>query len=639
MTAAEISFGAWHRRRAAPAYGGMGHSQGDRSMFRKWLLATAAVLLIGGGIAAATHSYWLPKAQQAFGPTADPCPECSQQQSQIENPVPPQAPIVPQPAQTLNRAKSEDLTLSSSAQPVSTRSDVEVSRSLRMESAGAVFGEGGLAIGSYNYAPGDYAQWQAPSVAGEKYADFKTNPVKLVSVEPVSTFSIDVDTASYANVRRFLTQGILPPIDAVRTEELINYFDYGYALPDSKEQPFRADVALFDSPWDSGSQILRVGIQGYDIPAATRPPANLVFLVDTSGSMNEPDKLPLVKQSLHLLVDQMGPQDSIAIVAYAGGAGVVLEPTKGSEHRKIEAAIDGFIASGSTAGAEGIRQAYALAESAFQKDAINRVILATDGDFNVGITDPAQLEDFVARKRESGVYLSVLGYGAGNLNDLMMQKLSQAGNGNAAYIDSLMEARKVLVEEMGATLFTIADDVKIQIEFNPQQVAEYRLIGYETRLLAREDFNNDKVDAGEVGSGSAVTALYELTPPNSGSRLVNDLRYGHQAPAPTETSGEVGFLRIRYKLPGASESTLIEQPVMAASRTGFDSAPADARFATAVAAFGQLLRHDPNMGSLTYADVHRIAAAARGEDEFGYRSEFLRLVQVAQSVPIMESLN
>jgi Ca-activated chloride channel family protein len=494
-------------------------------------------------------------------------------------------------------------------------------------------------VGYLRYSADQDAQWRSPSVAGENYQDFKANPVKLVAEEPVSTFSIDVDTASYANVRRFLTQGILPPVDAVRTEELINYFDYGYALPESKAEPFRADVALFDSPWDSGSQILRVGIQGYDIPAAARPAANLVFLVDTSGSMQDADKLPLVKQSLRLLVDQMGPQDSIAIVAYAGDAGVVLEPTKGSDHRKIEAAIDNFVAGGSTAGGEGIRQAYALAESVFQKVALNRVILATDGDFNVGITDPGQLEDFVARKRESGVYLSVLGFGAGNLNELMMQKLSQAGNGNAAYIDSLMEARKVLVEEMGSTLFTIADDVKIQIEFNPQQVAEYRLIGYETRLLARQDFNNDKVDAGEVGSGSSVTALYEITPPSSASRLVDDLRYGQQAVTPSEGSGEVGFVRIRYKLPGAAESTLIEQPVMAASRTAFDGAPSDARFATAVAAFGQLLRHDPNVGSFTYADVHRIAAAARGEDESGYRSEFLRLVQVAQSVPIMESLN
>src|SRR5262245_44798506 len=444
VTAARISVGPWHRRGAAPAYRGMGHSKGDRSMFRKWLLATAAVLLVGGGIAAATHRYWLPEAQQAFGPTTDPCPTCLQLQPRTGSLVSPQAPA----AQSVSRG---DLGIDTHLQlaPADTRwKEVVSSYSLNSSGADLEYFVGGSDQRQFDRE----LQWRQPSAAGERYADLRTNPVKLVSEEPVSTFSIDVDTASYANVRRFLTQGVLPPIDAVRTEELINYFDYKYALPESKEQPFRADVALFDSPWDSGSQILRIGIQGYDIPATTRPPANLVFLVDTSGSMNQPDKLPLVKQSLHLLVDQMGSQDSIAIVAYAGSAGVVLEPTKGSDHRKIEAAIDGFIAGGSTAGAEGIRQAYALAEWAFQKDAINRVILATDGDFNVGITDPAQLEDFVARKRESGVYLYVLGYGAGNLNDLMMQKLSQAGNGNAAYIDSLMEARKVLVEEMGATL-------------------------------------------------------------------------------------------------------------------------------------------------------------------------------------------
>ncbi len=620
-------------------------------MFRKWLMATAAVLFIGGGIAAATHNYWMESVQSAlFGDTEyRKTPDPLLPEEQLTGTAQPQAPVSRQPVQQMQvPAKSDQLAINSGAPPVpaapanetlagSYNYNMDASSSeIRLEAAG------GLAepeVGYLRSATDGYAQWQAPSVAGENYQDFKANPVKLTAEEPVSTFSIDVDTASYANVRRFLTQGILPPVDAVRTEELINYFDYGYALPESKAEPFRADVALFNSPWDSGSQILRVGIQGYDIPTASRPPANLVFLVDTSGSMQDADKLPLVKQSLRLLVEQMGPQDSIAIVAYAGDAGVVLEPTKGSDHRKIEAAIDNFVAGGSTAGGEGIRQAYALAELVFQKEALNRVILATDGDFNVGITDPDQLEDFVARKRESGVYLSVLGYGAGNLNDLMMQKLSQAGNGNAAYIDSLMEARKVLVEEMGSTLFTIADDVKIQIEFNPQQVAEYRLIGYETRLLAREDFNNDKVDAGEVGSGSSVTALYEITPPSSASRLVDDLRYGDRATEMREISDEVGFLRIRYKLPGASESTLIEQPVMAASRTAFDGAPSDARFAAAVAAFGQLLRHDPNMGGFTYADVHRIAAAARGEDESGYRSEFLRLVQVAQSVPIMESLN
>jgi Ca-activated chloride channel family protein len=487
--------------------------------------------------------------------------------------------------------------------------------------------------------PGDVSHWQPPSTAGERYGDFKANPVKLVSEEPVSTFSIDVDTAAYANVRRYLTDGLLPPVDAVRTEELVNYFDYAYPLPESPEEPFRADVAVFDSPWDTGSQIVRIGLQGYDIPKATRPPANLVFLVDTSGSMDSPDKLPLVKQSLRLLAEQMDADDSIAIVAYAGSAGVVLEPTKGSERLKIISAIEAFQAGGSTAGAEGIRQAYALAESAFEKDAVNRVILATDGDFNVGITDPAALEDFVARKREIGVYLSLLGFGTGNLNDLMMQKLAQAGNGNASYIDSLMEARKVLVEEMGSTIFTIANDVKIQIEFNPAQVAEYRLIGYETRLLNREDFNNDKIDAGEVGSGHSVTALYEITPPSSASRLVEDLRYGAAGATPSSEGNELAFLRIRYKLPGAADSRLIEQPILASARTTFEAAPADARFATAVAAFGQLLHNDPNVGSMTLADVQRIARDARGEDAFGYRSEFLRLVQVAETAAALEPLN
>jgi Ca-activated chloride channel family protein len=487
--------------------------------------------------------------------------------------------------------------------------------------------------------PADVSHWQQPSTADERYGDFKANPVKLVSEEPVSTFSIDVDTAAYANVRRYLTDGLLPPVDAVRTEELVNYFDYAYPLPESAEEPFRADIAVFDSPWDTGSQIIRIGLQGYDIPKASRPPANLVFLVDTSGSMDSPDKLPLVKQSLRLLAEQMDADDSIAIVAYAGSAGVVLEPTKGSERLKIISAIEAFQAGGSTAGAEGIRQAYALAESAFEKDAVNRVILATDGDFNVGITDPAALEDFVARKREAGVYLSLLGFGTGNLNDLMMQKLAQAGNGNASYIDSLMEARKVLVEEMGSTIFTIANDVKIQIEFNPAQVAEYRLIGYETRLLNREDFNNDKIDAGEVGSGHSVTALYEITPPGSASRLVDDLRYADGAESPSSTGDEVAFLRIRYKLPGAGESRLIEQPILASARTTFDAAPSDARFATAVAAFGQLLHNDPNVGGMTLADVQRVARDARGDDAFGYRSEFLRLVQVAETASALEPLN
>ncbi|MGI9499149.1 MAG: vWA domain-containing protein, partial [Geminicoccaceae bacterium] len=389
----------------------------------------------------------------------------------------------------------------------------------------------------------------------ERYEDVDPNPVKLVGAEPVSTFSIDVDTASYANARRFLKDGMLPPLDSVRIEELINYFDYAYPTPAAAEPPFATDVALYTSPWDPGSQLLRIGIKGHEIDLGNRSPANLVFLVDTSGSMSSPDKLPLLQRSLRMLVDEMRPEDRIAIVAYAGSAGIVLEPTDGTEKAIIVSAIEDFIAGGSTAGAEGIRQAYQLAEASFDDEAINRVILATDGDFNVGVSDPDRLEDFIAAKRESGVYLSILGFGRGNLNDLLMQKLAQAGNGNASYIDSLMEARKVLVDEMGSTLFPIANDVKIQIEFNPKEVAEYRLIGYETRMLAREDFNNDKVDAGEIGSGHAVTALYEITSPDSTSRLVDDLRYGVRKASVTDErgdrgAGELAWLRLRYKQPG-----------------------------------------------------------------------------------------
>jgi len=479
-----------------------------------------------------------------------------------------------------------------------------------------------------------------PGTENEQYAAFKDNPVKLVSEEPVSTFSIDVDTAAYSVVRRYLNDGVLPPKDAVRTEELVNYFAYDYPLPESKDEPFRADVAVYDTPWDKGTHMIRIGLQGYDIPVETRPPANLVFLVDTSGSMRSPDKLPLLKKSLKMLVEQMGDDDTISIVAYAGSAGVVLEPTGGSERRKILANIDRFAAGGSTAGAEGIRQAYALAEDSFKEDAVNRVILATDGDFNVGISDPKRLEGYIARKRETGVYLSILGFGRGNYNDLLMQKLAQAGNGNAAYIDNLMEARKVLVDEMGSTLFAIANDVKIQVEFNPAYVAEYRLIGYETRLLAREDFNNDKVDAGEVGSGHEVTALYEITPPDSESRLIDDLRYGKpKATAAGAENGELAHLRLRYKKPGESKSVLWEQPILVEARTSFAEAPAEARFATAVAGFGQILRGAVNVEDFSFDDVLATARAAKGDDEFGYRAGFLQLVRLAKSANALETLN
>ncbi|MHA1109097.1 MAG: vWA domain-containing protein [Alphaproteobacteria bacterium] len=468
----------------------------------------------------------------------------------------------------------------------------------------------------------------------EAYPLFKDNPVKQVGVEPVSTFSIDVDTASYSRVRRFLNDGRLPPADSVRTEELVNYFRYDYATAGHRERPIKSDIALFDAPWDRGAQILRIGLKGFDIPAGQRRPANLVFLVDTSGSMNSPDKLPLVQKSLRMLVQEMRPQDRIAMVAYAGSAGVILDSTEGRDKSKILSAIDTMRAGGSTAGGAGIELAYRLAQDNFSEDAVNRVILATDGDFNVGISNPGQLETLISEKRKTGVYLSVLGFGMGNLQDNIMQALAQAGNGNAAYIDNYREARKVLVDEMGGTLFPIADDVKVQIEFNPAYVAEYRLIGYETRILAREDFNNDHVDAGEVGSGHTVTALYEVIGPNSPSRLIDDLRYARPKPKAAKgvVNGELALLRIRYKLPGETKSGVTAQPVKVEARTGFAEAPADARFATAVAGFAQILRSGGRVENFPYRDVLEIANGARGDVPLGYRAEFTQLVRTAASL-------
>ncbi|MCG6894618.1 MAG: VWA domain-containing protein [Desulfobacteraceae bacterium] len=472
-------------------------------------------------------------------------------------------------------------------------------------------------------------------VGRDRFETTKTNPIKVVTEDPVSTFSIDVDTASYAFVRRALQNGHLPPRDAVRTEELINYFDYDYPVPTDRTAPFLPTLSVFPTPWNPDTMLLHIGIKGYDILPAQKPRCNLVFLVDVSGSMKSADKLPLLKNALRMLVENLSDEDRVSIVVYAGAAGTVLEPTPADEKGKILAALDRLTAGGSTAGGEGIRQAYALAESAFDPDGINRVILATDGDFNVGIRDPEVLKNFVERKRETGVYLSVLGFGQGNYNDALMQKLAQNGNGNAAYIDTLNEARKVLVDEAASTLFPIATDVKIQVEFNPAAVAEYRLIGYETRMLRREDFNNDAVDAGDVGAGHSVTAIYEIAPVGSAGRLVDDLRYSPSgsAAAPAE---EMAYLKIRYKLPGESTSRLIETAVdrdrvyKTARR-----APAEARFAAAVAAFGQLLRGDPYLKDFRWQEVEALARSARGEDRFGYRSEFLQLLRLAQSARAM----
>lgn len=478
--------------------------------------------------------------------------------------------------------------------------------------------------------PGIFRERGAP--AGDRFARVDPNPLKVVAEEPVSTFSIDVDTASYSFLRASLKQGVLPPKEAVRIEELINYFAYDYPAPSGRDTPFATQVTVLPAPWNPSTGLMHIGIRGFEL-TGSRPRANLVFLIDTSGSMGQPNKLPLLVNSLRMLLHSLKPEDRVAIVTYAGFSATALEPTPVSQREKILAVLGQLRAGGSTAGASGIQRAYRLARQHFIADGVNRVILATDGDFNVGITDLDQLQGYVERQRESGVFLSVLGFGMGNLNDSLMQALAQNGNGVAAYIDTLSEAQKVLVEEATSTLFPIAKDVKIQVEFNPTRVSEYRLIGYESRMLAREDFQNDRVDAGEVGSGHRVTAIYEITPVGSGGERVPPLRYGSQKKSdPSAGSNEFAFVKIRYKLPESETSTLISQAVTAADEhERIEQAPLDVRFAAAVAGFGQLLRGSPYTGKFDYNQVIELARGARGEDRFGYRSEFLQLVRLARS--------
>lgn len=476
----------------------------------------------------------------------------------------------------------------------------------------------------------------------ERYEDFEPNGVNLVAENPVSTFSIDVDTAAYANVRRFLRRGLLPPRDAVRIEELINYFDYDYAPPTDRSLPFATHIELAPSPWSNDKQLMRVALQGYDIDRTRQPPINLTLLIDVSGSMSDPNKLSLAKDSLCLLVDELGAEDHVSIAVYAGAAGTVLEPTRGDRKSAILSALDRLSAGGSTAGGEGLRLAYSLAEQNFDSQAVNRVMLLTDGDFNVGITSPERLEDFVARKREKGVYLSVLGFGEGNYNDLLMQKLAQSGNGIAAYVDTINEGRKILVDDLSGSMFPIADDVKIQVEFNPARVAEYRLIGYETRLLNREDFNNDRVDAGETGAGHSVTAIYELALRDSANRSIDERRYGSSAPSTIDEprSNELALLRLRYKRPGETTSNLIERVITDADRrASLALAGEDTRFAFAVAAYGALLRGDPYLDAeFGYDDVVQLARSAVASDSYGYRREFLELAESAKTAKPQEEL-
>ena len=467
----------------------------------------------------------------------------------------------------------------------------------------------------------------------ERYAEREDNPVQRASEQPVSTFSIDVDTGSYSNVRRMLRQGVRPPADAVRAEEFINYFDYGHPGPASLQTPFRATTELAPAPWNPKRQLLMIGIKGYDVPRAELPPANLVFLLDTSGSMEAPDKLPLLKQSFAELTAQLRPQDRVSIVVYAGSAGLVLPPTPGDRGGEILAALERLEAGGSTNGGDGIRLAYAMAKQGYVQGGVNRVILATDGDFNVGTIDQGALETLVADQRKAGIALTTLGFGRGNYNDALAEQLADIGDGNHAYIDSLAEACKVLVQEMGSTLLTIARDVKIQLEFNPALVAEYRLVGYENRVLRNEDFANDKVDAGDIGAGHEVTALYEITPVGSGAEQLPALRYGATAaPAaarPGETRAEeIAHLRLRYKRPGEDDSRLITTPI---ARSSLRATPSDTlRFAATVAAYADALRGGSRIGDWSWDEILRNARAV--QDGNPQRAEFVGLVETAQAL-------
>lgn len=469
----------------------------------------------------------------------------------------------------------------------------------------------------------------------ESYDHITENRFLKVKDNPLSTFSIDVDAASYSNVRRFLNLGQLPPAGAVRIEELVNYFHYEYPQP-TKEDPFSINTEISDCPWNKDNKLVLIGLQGKKIPTENLPASNLVFLIDVSGSMDAPNRLPLVKASMKMLVDQLREQDKVAIVVYAGNAGLVLPSTSGDEKIKIKEAIDNLDAGGSTAGGAGIKLAYKIAKQNFSKEGNNRVILCTDGDFNIGVSSDDEMERLIEQERKSGVFLTVLGYGMGNYKDSKMQKLADKGNGNHAYIDQLSEAKKVLVNEFGGTLFTIAKDVKLQIEFNPVNVQGYRLIGYENRMLNKEDFNNDKKDAGELGSGHTVTALYEIIPAGVKSDFlekVDPLKYQGklETVGKSSLSGEMMTVKFRYKAPDADVSKLIVHPVLD-KRIPLAKTSDNFRFAASVAEFGMLLRSSEFKSNASFTNVLSLARNAKGADEEGYRSEFIKLVQNASTL-------
>jgi len=456
----------------------------------------------------------------------------------------------------------------------------------------------------------------------EAFEKFVSNPYKRVADDPVSTFSSDVDTASYALARRDLNAGRLPPKNAIRIEEILNYFDYDYAKPRSKREPFKPSISIVPSPWNAQTQLIHIGVQGYEPPRSKRPPMNLVFLIDTSGSMNAENKLPLLKRSLNVLLENLDAEDRVSIVTYGPQMETVLVPTPGNRRSDIQAALAPLTAKGGTNGEAGLQKAYQVAAQSFIKDGTNRVILATDGDFNIGISDPAELKTFIEAKRDTSIYISVLGFGKGNLKDDRMQAMAQNGNGVAYYIDSLKEAEKVFGTDFSKSLVPIADDLKLQVEFNPALVSEYRLLGYETRALARQDFNNDAVDAGDIGSGHSVTAIYEIVPVGASSGFVDPLRYGQaETAAPkTEFANEYGFLKLRYKRPGEATSNLISMPIARAEAYGkLSRAPQETRWAVAVAGYGMSLGGDDYSESIDLSDVSKIARKAKGRDKYGTR--------------------
>lgn len=468
----------------------------------------------------------------------------------------------------------------------------------------------------------------------ETYQHYAVNGVNVVHEQAVSTFSIDVDTAAYANIRRMLVkEGRLPPHDAIRLEEMINYFSYNYTTPENSDQPFSINTELARSPWSDNRHLLQIGLKGFEPPRENRPAANLVFLVDVSGSMQSADKLGLVKKSLRLLVNQMTAQDSLSLVVYAGAAGTVLEATPGNKKAKIMAAIDALQAGGSTHGSAGIKLAYAMAQENMIEGGINRVLIASDGDMNVGTVNIDALKNLIEEKRNIGIALTTLGFGSGNYNYALMEQIADVGNGNAAYIDTLQEAQKVLVNEMQSTLLTIANDVKVQIEFNPAVVSEYRLIGYENRMLNREDFTNDKVDAGDIGAGHTVTALYEIALVGEGGEQVPSLRYQMTRNKAMSSANEIARVKLRYKRPGTDQSSELSQII---SKTDLGSSHSNAstnlQFAASVAGFGQLLQGGKFTSDWSYDDALQLARGSRGDDPHGYRGEFIHLIELAQSL-------